>query len=277
MRLSHARSLSNSTHRGCRVRGSGGGRRRAARGLHRRTSAAFHRPAHSTRDADAGCGAHTRAALAALSIRFAGRVHSRCAPRRSPPAAPGTCRRPGDRHRRLVRLARTARGEARLPPRAAGSPWCAPSNGQLSEWTHDRHHSGRTHDRRGAGATTRHLAPGCAATCRRRAGCDGGVPRHLGRTLGDRCARRLALRRGDRDRLRGCSRRRWRCPAPAGRPACQVVRAGSPTPSGAGSHRLKLEPRPGVLSTVISPPIICARFRLIVRPSPVPPWARVYP
>jgi len=38
---------------------------------------------------------------------------------------------------------------------------------------------------------------------------------------------------------------------------------------------VKVEPSPGVLSTVTSPPIIRANRRLIARPSPVPPYFRV--
>ena len=45
--------------------------------------------------------------------------------------------------------------------------------------------------------------------------------------------------------------------------------------AGVGSHTVNREPSPRMLSTVMSPPIICARFRLIVRPSPVPPCERV--
>ncbi len=39
-----------------------------------------------------------------------------------------------------------------------------------------------------------------------------------------------------------------------------------------GSRIVKVEPRPGSLSTVISPPIIWQKRRLITRPRPVPPY-----
>ena len=38
---------------------------------------------------------------------------------------------------------------------------------------------------------------------------------------------------------------------------------------------VKVEPRPGSLATVMSPPIIWQKRRLIARPSPVPPYLRV--
>src|SRR5262249_4084729 len=39
-----------------------------------------------------------------------------------------------------------------------------------------------------------------------------------------------------------------------------------------GSRIVKLEPRPGSLSTVMSPPIVWQKRRLMTRPSPVPPY-----
>ena len=38
---------------------------------------------------------------------------------------------------------------------------------------------------------------------------------------------------------------------------------------------MKVEPSPGSLSTVMSPPIIWQKRRLIASPSPVPPYLRV--
>jgi hypothetical protein len=43
----------------------------------------------------------------------------------------------------------------------------------------------------------------------------------------------------------------------------------------AGKRIVKIEPRPNSLSTVISPPIIKQKWRLIVNPKPVPPYLRV--
>jgi hypothetical protein len=43
----------------------------------------------------------------------------------------------------------------------------------------------------------------------------------------------------------------------------------------AGSHSVKTEPAPGVLSAVRSPPIQRAKRRLMASPSPAPPWRRV--
>jgi hypothetical protein len=42
-----------------------------------------------------------------------------------------------------------------------------------------------------------------------------------------------------------------------------------------GSRIVKVEPRPGSLSTVMSPPIIWQKRLLIASPSPVPPYLRV--
>ena len=43
----------------------------------------------------------------------------------------------------------------------------------------------------------------------------------------------------------------------------------------AGRRMVKVEPCPGALATVMSPPIMRQRRRLIARPSPVPPYLRV--
>ena len=42
-----------------------------------------------------------------------------------------------------------------------------------------------------------------------------------------------------------------------------------------GSRIAKVDPRPGWLSTVMSPPIIWQKRLLIARPRPVPPYLRV--
>ncbi len=54
-----------------------------------------------------------------------------------------------------------------------------------------------------------------------------------------------------------------------------AARGQLPVGMGVGSHTVNREPSPSTLSTVMSPPIIWARLRLIVRPSPVPPCERV--
>ena len=72
----------------------------------------------------------------------------------------------------------------------------------------------------------------------------------------------------------------------AGAPSdsCAVVEAvsserGNDRTSGsatmAGSLTVNVEPWPGILSTVISPPIRWQNFWLIARPNPVPPYFRV--
>lgn len=45
----------------------------------------------------------------------------------------------------------------------------------------------------------------------------------------------------------------------------------SPLPALTGSVKLKAEPTPGWLRTVIAPPISSTSWREIARPSPVPP------
>jgi hypothetical protein len=72
--------------------------------------------------------------------------------------------------------------------------------------------------------------------------------------------------------------RRERAPSTTSR-ADQVHRskqrgywAAFPTSTILGSRIVKVEPRPGSLSTVMSPPIIWQKQRLIARPRPVPPY-----
>jgi len=57
----------------------------------------------------------------------------------------------------------------------------------------------------------------------------------------------------------------------AGRASVAVSDSSAATATSSGSRIVKVEPSPTVLSTVMSPPIIWQKRRLIGSPSPVPP------
>ena len=57
--------------------------------------------------------------------------------------------------------------------------------------------------------------------------------------------------------------------------ASRAAGAGCTAPTSAGRRMVKVEPWPGSLATVMSPPIIWQKRRLIASPSPVPPYLRV--
>ena len=61
----------------------------------------------------------------------------------------------------------------------------------------------------------------------------------------------------------------------AGLRATRLAGAGCGAPTCAGRRIVKVEPRPSSLRTVMSPPIIWQKRRLMARPRPVPPYLRV--